>query len=421
MNLEEIRRRAVGGAERLVERAARLDVVTLKRIVVLGVVLRMVLLLVTLGSNDIVQWQKFGRHIAARGVLAEYQKIVGFNHPPLIGLWAGAAFSISRHTVIPFHVTFKLLPLAADILGLWLIYALAKKHGGELQGWRAAAVFSTSLVSIVITGHHGNTDSACAVLTLAAVALMADGRRPFVAGLAFAAALNVKLIPLAVLPAVALLLPDVRTMMRFGAGLALGLTPFLPPVVFVGKAFYRNAIAYQPNAELWWGIHFVLSLAFDLPGAGPSARFIDTEYITHGRYVIMAASLALGVWGRWSKRSAVEVAALVFAMFLFLAPGIGVQYLVFLVPVLVVTDLRRAAIWGVVAGLFLSAVYVYYHREWFPFQSRHGAPLPDSIRVVGLAAWLLLLEFMWSKLRGQPRLSPALEKDRRELPTTSPA
>ena len=83
------------------------------------------------------------------------------------------------------------------MLGLWLIYALAKKHGGELQAWRAAAVFSTSLVSIVVTGHHGNTDSACAVLTLAAVALIADGRRPFVAGLAFAAALNVKLIPLA--------------------------------------------------------------------------------------------------------------------------------------------------------------------------------------------------------------------------------
>ena len=37
-------------------------------------------------------------------------------------------------------------------------------------------------------------------------------------------------------------------MLRFGAGLALGLTPFLPPVLFVWEAFYRNAIAYQPRA-----------------------------------------------------------------------------------------------------------------------------------------------------------------------------
>jgi hypothetical protein len=210
--------------------------------------------------------------------------------------------------------------------------------------------------------------------------------------------------------------------MRFGAGLALGLTPFLPLVMFVWQAFYRNAIAYQPTAELWWGIHFVLSSAFDLPGVGPWVRFVDADYTRHGRYVIMAASLGLGFWGRWSKRSAVEVAALAYAMFLFLAPGIGVQYLVLLVPVLVVTDLRRAAIWGLVAGLFLSAVYVYYRHKWFPFQSRHGgAPLPESIRVVGLAAWLLLLEFMWSRLSRQPRLSPVLEENSGELPRTNPA
>src|SRR5580765_7421442 len=105
-----------------------------------------------------------------------------------MGLWARTAFWIGDHTVVPFRVTFKLLPLAADVLGVWVIYALAKKRGGELHAWRAAAVFSTSLVSIAITGHHGNTDSACAVLTLAAVALIADGRSPFVAGRAFVAA-----------------------------------------------------------------------------------------------------------------------------------------------------------------------------------------------------------------------------------------
>ena len=78
--------------------------------------------------------------------------------------------------------------------------------------------------ALELTGKKEPTDGLQAKFSLhycAAVALMADGRRPFVAGLAFAAALNVKLIPLAVLPAVALLLPDVRTMMRFGAGLAL--------------------------------------------------------------------------------------------------------------------------------------------------------------------------------------------------------
>jgi hypothetical protein len=190
--------------------------------------------------------------------------------------------------------------------------------------------------------------------------------------------------------------------------------------MFVWKAYYRNALAYQPRT-LWWGIPFVLSSAFDVPGVGSWLRFVEVEYGTHGRYLIMAASLGLGVWGRWSKRSAVEVAALAFAIFLFLAPGIGVQYFALLVPVLVMTDLRRAAIWGLVAGLFVSAVYVYFHEEWFPFRSLHRTLLPESIKVVGLAAWLLLLEFMWSRLRRQPQVSPVLEKDTGELPRTNPA
>src|SRR6185369_11980963 len=99
----------------------------------------------------------------------------------------------------------------------------------------------------------------------------------------------------------------------------------------------------------------VLSWGFDQSGVGSWLRSIDVDYRAHARYVIMAASLGLGVWGRWSKRSAIEVAALAFAMFLFLAPAIGVQYLALLVPVLVMTDLRRAAIWSLVAGLFVSA------------------------------------------------------------------
>jgi Glycosyltransferase family 87 len=419
MNLEEVRWRGFSGAERVVEWVARIDVVTLKRIVVLGMLLRVALLLVSSGSNDILTWEKFGREIAARGVLEEYQRNVKFNHPPLMGLWGRTAVWIADHTVVPFRITFKLLPLAADVLGLWLIYALAKKHAGDLHAWRAAAVFSTSLLSIIITSHHGNTDSVCGVLILAAVALMADGRRPFVAGLAFAAALNVKLIPLAVLPAVALLLPDVRTMVRFGAGLALGLTPFLPPVLYVWEAFYRNAIAYQPRTP-WWGIHFVLSWGFALPGVGPWLQFIDVEYDTHARHVILAASFGLGVWGRWAKRSAIEVAALALAMFLVLTPGIGLQYMVMLVPVLVMTDLRRAAIWGFVAGVFGSWLYVHFGSQWFPFQSRMRQRTPGPIIFVGFVAWLVLLEIMWSRLRWKPRLSAVLEKDQQELSRMNP-
>jgi 4-amino-4-deoxy-L-arabinose transferase-like glycosyltransferase len=283
----------VRAAEWLVDRAARIDVTTLKRIVAFGILLRVVLLVVTSGSNDSITWERFGRDIAIWGVLDEYRRTVRFNHPPLMGLWSRTAVWITDHVGVRFSVSFKLLPFAADMLGVWLIYSLARRRGGELQAWRAAAVFSTCLLSIVITGHHGNTDSACAVLALVAAALLADGRRPFVAGLALAATLNVKLIPLVLVPAFGLLLRDARERVTFGAGLALGLTPFLPLVIFVRDEFYNNAIA-QPRSALL-GRPSLLSSRFDFPGAdhgsGSSPPVRQGQALRHhGR------SLALGAW-----------------------------------------------------------------------------------------------------------------------------
>jgi hypothetical protein len=383
--------------DRIIDRIASFNVTTLMTLVALGVVLRVFLLGATAGSNDIFSWERFGRQINDWGVLAEYRNVPRFNHPPIMGLWAQLAVRIADSRSIPFGIVFKLLPVASDIVAIWLLWRLAGRQGGELHAWRAAAIFATSLVSIVITGHHGNTDSVCAMLSLVAAILVADGSKPFVAGLALAAAINVKLIPIVLLPALAPLLADKRAAMRFGAGLGIGLVPFLPAVVLAADAFYRNAVAYQPRSG-WWGIHFLLTSLSDLPRVGAWFGLMDDRYTQVGRYVIMAASLALGFWARWFMRSAIETAALALAMFLLLAPALGMQYLVIVVPLLVLTDLRRAAVWSLVAGIFLIAVYLYYQHGWFPYRSRHHGPLPTSIRLVGLCAWLLLAEFVISRL-----------------------
>src|SRR5262249_28908972 len=171
-------------------------------------------------------WERFGRQINDWGVLAEYRNVPRFNHPPIMGLWAQLAVRIADSTSIPFRIVFKLLPVASDIVVIWLLWRLGARQGGDLHAWRVAAIFATSLVSIVITGHHGNTDSICAMLSLAAAILVVDGSKPFFAGLALAAAINVKLIPIVLIAALAPLLADKRAAMRFGAGLSIGLVPF---------------------------------------------------------------------------------------------------------------------------------------------------------------------------------------------------
>jgi hypothetical protein len=64
---EIIRQVRVRAAGRVVDRAARINVVTLKRIVMLGMLLRVMLLMMTSGSYDIFTWENFGRSIAQGG------------------------------------------------------------------------------------------------------------------------------------------------------------------------------------------------------------------------------------------------------------------------------------------------------------------------------------------------------------------
>ena len=368
--------------------------------------MRFVLVLVTWGSNDILIWEKFGRHIAEWGVLEEYVRTPAFNHPPLMGSWSELCFEVGRSTFVPFRIAFKLLPLTTDVLCTWGIWRVVRRQRGTLAAWRAAAVFSTCLVSILITGFHGNTDSTCAATAFLATALVAEGRSPLLAGIALGAALNVKLIPLVLLPGLFLQLRDLRTMARFSLGLALALLPLAVPAVMVKDAFYSNVIAYNSMPERW-GIHFLLDSFAVLTPWTDSVRRIDEGFGHLARFAILASSLGIGAWARWHRRTAFEVTALVFAMFLVLAPGIGVQYLIYAVPALVIVDLRRAVLYGTVAGLFLGAVYSSFLTGDFPIRSWHRPGIPIGTALIGLGAWLALVELLITRLFfSKPESSP---------------
>ena len=302
---------------------------TLKRIVVVGILLRVVLLIVTSGSNDIVTWERFGREIAALGRARRVSEDVRSTTRRSWGSGAerrsGSRTTPSSRSVSPSSCCRS--PPTCSGCG-----SFTRSRGsadGALHAWRAAAVFSTSLMSIVITGHHGNTDSVCAVLALVAVALMADGRRPVRRGPGLRRRAEREAHPARPVARGRLLLPDVRTMVRFGDGLG----PRPHSVRAAGDLRVGGLLQQRrrlPTPLPAGGASHCCCLRGSLcPGVGSWFRSIDCRIRARAaRYVIMAASLGLGVWARRSKRSAVEVAALVFAMFLFLAPAIGVQYLV---------------------------------------------------------------------------------------------
>ncbi len=389
------------------------DLRSLRAVVGLGFAIRIALWLASSGSNDIGTWETFAHEIARSGLLHEYSRNGQFNHPPLMGLWATFALNLSLILGLSFAQAFKLLPLAADVLAVPTLLNVVKRRGGsDVAAWQAAAVFATSLPSIWVTSHHGNTDSLCALAVLLAIYLVDVSNKPFIAGLAFAGALNVKLIPLVLAPALFVMqASSLSHALRFVLGCGLGMLAFFGPIVEVGPSFYRNAIAYNSNPNRW-GLHFLLSEGALLP-FGDFLRGIDAAWAAGARYVMMLLSLALGLWAKRSLRAPMEVGAAVLAMFLVLTPGIGVQYFVFPVLAMAAIDRRRALIYSASAGLFLTAVYVHFMVACrLPLTSIHSAPFPLLQGLLGIPVWFILVDFVVSRLKhgGSVKIEEACEQ-----------
>ena len=188
----------------------------------------------------------------------------------------------------------------------------------------AVAAYALSLVSLLVSSYHGNTDSLCAMLCLL-TAYLIDRQRPLAAGLAFAAALNVKLLPLVLVPAFALAFRSWRPTLRFGLGLAVAGVPFVPFVACCGSQVYRNVLAYNSYVDRW-GIMAVLALSATNRAFADLARTISTLYVPHGRYVILGCILGASGWNVYTARwNAYQVGTIGCALFLVLTPGFGVH------------------------------------------------------------------------------------------------
>ena len=351
-----------------------------------GAAARLWLWWVSLGCNDVTSWYKYAESIAANGLIETYRNIQLFNHPPLIGLYAMQAWWWSGEDLWTFAHLIKIPGLAGEALILWALWRFAGPKASAAYAWLPAA--------ILVSGFHGNTD--CLYVALVLVAVIAfDRQRYFLAGLLLAGALNVKLLPLMLVPLVFIGSPNRKALLRLTAGLAIGAAPFVVPALSAGHAMYRNMVSYNSNA-VNWGLLAILNQCVGIPALGKWAAATKDFYLVAGRYVILAAITGVALQAKSRNcRPMAEQAALGAALFLLLTPGFGVQYVIFVAPLLCLVDMPQALRWGWVSGLFIGVVY------WaFRVAAAHPTSLIDSdfplhAWVIGLAAWAILLHFVW--------------------------
>jgi hypothetical protein len=351
------------------------------------------------GSNDIFLWLGFAKNIADHGVLWTWKNVPLYNHPPLIGYFAELALAIQAHLRIRFDFAFKILPLLADVLSGYLIYRIWERRSG--RGLLALTAFAFCLDSILVTGYHGNTDSAVIACLLLA-ACMCDERSFLAAGVALGLSLNIKVIPILCVPLLAARAESRRDLLRFAGGLAIPCLPFLYFAVTAGPLLWRKVFAYNSVAN-HWGLYALLDLTTRARNVGGFVRGWIAPFREYGRLLPILAALAFAVVGFLDRRrrrwTAVELVAAVMATFLVLTPGFGVQYTIYAVAPLLAVSLGVGFAYGTFAGLFVLLIYADFYNGQHPYFSWFNGPYTIAALPFGAMAWLLLVQGVMALVR----------------------
>ena len=378
----------------------------------LGLGVRVWLAVFTWGTNDADSWAVFGHYVNRYGLYFTMQWEVNLNHPPLPVYWAMAAYrsvtecslwDVEAHRPAWFPAVFKLPGILADAGSCWLLYRIWQNRAGPAAAMAVAAGYAWSLCAILVSGYHCNTDNVYAFFCLLSVYYLEERRAWFAGGLALAAAINVKLTPVLLIPVLLLTARRWPDALRFVGGLAVGVIPFVPLLVLVGDKFYANAIRYGSNPDNW-GVTYLLMLATGGPPADAANATVGTSpvvrfFFERGRHLLLGAVAVWAVAGRLfqehGRASRYDLGAVTLALFLVLAPGFGLQYAAVVLPLLFASRPRWAAWYGLVAGGFLL---LNYWAQWpgktWPPNSQFRGRFPWPSPLWGLAAWALLAGYV---------------------------
>jgi hypothetical protein len=284
-------------------------------------------------------------------------------------------------------------------MAAYLVWRLWLKQSAKTAAWVFAG-YALSLTQIEVSGFHGNTDCAYAGLSLLAFYLMQEKRSPGLAGLALAAALNVKILPLLMVPPLLVQCRSRKEFLRFSLGSSLAIVPLLPFLLTVPGAVYRNMLAYN-SQQLEWGLMTFLKYADDYPPLSGELEGLMKAFVNGGRFLIVGSIAALAGLALFkSRRFAYHVGAGAWALFLVLTPGYGVQYAVSVVPLLFAADPRRGALYSFLAGAMLFFIYTHQMKLVFPLQAEvQYYPFPQVAVIFGILAWGVLISFLVSTVR----------------------
>ncbi|HEY0082466.1 MAG TPA: hypothetical protein VGB61_06730 [Pyrinomonadaceae bacterium] len=382
----------------------------------LAFLFKLYLALYTQGTLDAAAFADHLVKIEALGGVGAYRVSGAFNNPfnspPFIIHFLKALGWLTHSTALPFAFWLRLPCILADACSLLLVWKLLARspashlhapmprHNTDappnaLAPSNATAprdvpaprecdvpllliAFALSPVSIIISGFHGNTDPVMIFFVLLSAYLLETQEgawRVPLAAIAFGLALNIKVAPLIFAPVLWFYLPGMRRRIEyFGLAALVFLCGSLPYLLSDPAVIAQSVFGYASIYGYWgWTQLAATWLPESLRFARPPHDVVGAHALAAavGKWLMLALIVAAALWQnrRAHRRPPLPLQlGLAAALFLFLTPGFGSQYLSWLAPWVVFLGLRASLAYYIAGGLYLSVSYsCYIYRAAPPF------------------------------------------------------
>jgi hypothetical protein len=319
-----------------------------------------------------------------------------FNSPPFIVHFLKAVGWLARTTGLPFAFWLRLPCILADAGSLYLVWKLLERSGARRETPLLLVMLALSPVSIIISGFHGNTDPLMIFFVLLSAYLLEARGRVRLAALAFGLALDIKVAPLIFAPALWFYLPGMRRRIEyFGLAALVFLCGSLPYLLSDPLLIARSVFGYSSIYGHWgWTLlaakWFPESLQFARPPHGVTGAHAVAASV--GKWLMLALVTAAALWFNRRRDRPPLALQLGFAaaLFLFLTPGFGSQYLSWLVPWTVFLGWRACLVYNLAGGIYLAVDYsCYIYRAAPPFYCVE--PLTASLPLICWASVFMVL------------------------------
>jgi hypothetical protein len=347
-----------------------------------ALVVKLCLALFTFGTNDVLTFERMLDKLNSAGPEALYRdgtpatldgkviSAVQMNHPPFVLTLLRFWDALRAVTGLPVRFWMRACCVMADLFVVCMLWNL-------VADWRAVLVVTVAPAAVMISGFHGNTDPIMIAFSVLAAYLLATQRPAWLAGAALGLSCSVKVWPLLLVPVLLLATGSLRRGVQFSlAAAAVALCAAMPWLAANPALIVHRVFDYAP-VRGWWGV-----------------SYLCPQCLGVAQYAVFACTLAASVLMRGRVRSVIAQCAVVTAIFLFLAPGFGPQYLAWLVPWTCAAGWRNAALFHAASGAYLFGMYNTWSLgiPWYfgNAYNLYKVPFPPWVYPAGLVAWALL-------------------------------